>query len=40
MDVNVYEFNENAKEAYTAMGYSTLSRKMSKPAGTTATPAA
>jgi GNAT superfamily N-acetyltransferase len=32
MDVNVYEFNETAIAAYAAMGYSTLSRKMSKPA--------
>jgi GNAT superfamily N-acetyltransferase len=32
MDLSVYEFNENAREAFTAMGYSTLNRRMSKPA--------
>lgn len=31
MDLSVYEFNETAREAFAAMGYSTLHRKMSKP---------
>jgi ribosomal protein S18 acetylase RimI-like enzyme len=33
MDLSVHEFNEKAREAFTAMGYSTLTRRMSKPSG-------
>jgi diamine N-acetyltransferase len=30
IDLNVYEFNEQARALFTAMGYSTLSRRLSK----------
>jgi GNAT superfamily N-acetyltransferase len=31
IELNVYEFNEEARQFYAALGYSTISRKMGKP---------